>query len=143
MRLKVLSYNIRNALMQEELPQHKWLTRRQALVDLIGKFDPDILALQEDSEDQRRFLEAALARSHRIFCDPAFYDADVAYNALFVRDGIEVCENGSFWISHDETGAKTLEGSICQRHATWIRVRVRGSGILIANVHLDHSASSA
>jgi endonuclease/exonuclease/phosphatase family metal-dependent hydrolase len=141
--LKVLSYNIRNALMPETQARHEWSSRRQALAELIGKFDPDILALQEDSEEQRRFLETALAGSHRIFCDPDFYDADSAYNALFVRDGIEVRESGSFWISPDEGSVERLEGSICRRHATWLRARVREQDILIANVHLDHAAEPA
>jgi len=143
MRLKILSCNIRNALMREKQAKHEWYSRRQVLADLIRKFDPDILALQEDSEEQRRFLEAAFARSHRIFCDPAFYNADVAYNALLVRNGIEVGESGSFWIAPDERGVEKLEGSICQRHATWIRARARKQHILIANVHLDHATEPA
>jgi endonuclease/exonuclease/phosphatase family metal-dependent hydrolase len=129
--------------MPETQAKHEWRSRRQALAELIGKFDPDILALQEDSEEQRRFLEVAFARSHRVFCDPAFYDADAAHNALFVRDGIEVRESGSFWIAPDESGVEKLAGSICQRHATWIRARVREQDVLIANVHLDHATEPA
>lgn len=138
--MKLLSCNIRNALMREADERNAWACRREAMVALIKKADPDILALQEDSEEQRRYLEEPLAPTHGIYCDPDFYEADHSYNAIFVRKSIEVLDSGAFWISEEGREPSKLASSICFRHATYVRIRSSGKKFTIVNVHLDHAA---
>ena len=80
-----LSYNLRNAGIREEAVSSTWGYRRDAVVDLITKENPDVLALQEDSSEQLDYVRNALKESHSVYLDPAFYEADRSYNAILVR----------------------------------------------------------
>ena len=71
-----------------------WGYRRDAIVDLITKEDPDVLALQEDSSEQLDYVRNALKESHSVYLDPAFYEAD----KLLQRD----------------SGPKDIEGRRCR-----------------------------
>ncbi len=140
--MKLLSYNLRNALIREERRTdvwNNWRHRRDAVLDLIRSSDPDVLALQEDTNEQLHFILDGLQGSHRAWFDPAFYEADIANNAILVRSTIEVSGSGAFWISGDGTTASKPEGSICMRHATYVRLNVGGDALLTVNVHLDHT----
>lgn len=120
--MKFLSYNLRNALIQEERKTdvwNNWRHRREAVLDLIRNSDPDVLALQEDTHEQLNYILDGLQGSHRAWFDPAFYDVDTANNAILVRSTIEVAGSGAFWISGDGKTASKPEGSICMRHATY------------------------
>jgi len=73
--MRFLSYNLRNAGIRKEAVWNNWSQRRDAVVDLITKEDPDVLALQEDSSKQLEYIRGALKESHGVYLDPAFYDA--------------------------------------------------------------------
>ena len=137
-----LSYNIRNALFNEENYSdvwNNWRFRREAVINLIRKANPDILALQEDSDIQQRYIAHNLRESHRLYCNRAFYEADNAHNSIFIRKTIKVIDRGAFWISHNGKDKAKVEGSICFRHATYAHIEVSSTSLLVVNVHLDHS----
>ena len=85
------------------------------MLDLIRKADPDVLALQEDTNEQVNYIRDGLQGSHRAFYDPAFYEADNANNAVLVRNTIEVAGSGAFWISSD--GKTRIEARRLDLHA--------------------------
>ncbi len=140
--MKFLSYNLRNGLIREEKRTdafNNWPFRRGAAIDLIRKADADILALQEDSDEQMNDIRDALKDSHTAYFDDAFYEADCAYNAIMVRNTLSVGEHGAFWIFGDGKGKAKVEGSICFRHATYVWIQFGQIKILVVNVHLDHT----
>src|SRR5262249_10356884 len=119
--MRLLSYNLRNAGIREEAISNGWDYRREAVVDLIKKEDPDVLSLQEDSNEQLEYIRDALNGSHRVCLDPAFYEADRAYNAILVRNTFKVTGTGAFWICGNGQTQSKIDGSICFRHATFVR----------------------
>jgi endonuclease/exonuclease/phosphatase family metal-dependent hydrolase len=140
--MTVLSYNVRNAKFPEENYSdvlNNWRFRREAVVDLIRKADPDILALQEDSDRQQRYIQHRLRETHRLYCNRDFYEADNAHNGIFVRKTVRVIDSGAFWISRNGKDKAKVEGSICFRHATYLHIEVLDAPVLVVNVHLDHS----
>lgn len=141
--MRLLSYNLRNAGIREEAVSNSWGCRRDAVVDLITKENPDVLALQEDSSEQLDYLRNALKESHSVCLDPAFYEADKAYNAILVRKTLEVAGAGAFWICGNGQTQSKIDGSICFRHATFIRLQKAHVSLLVVNVHLDHSEDAA
>ncbi len=144
--MKFLSYNLRNAGIREEENTdiwNNWRFRRHAVIDLIRKANPDVLALQEDSEEQLQAIRHGLKESHAVFCDPAFYEADNAYDAILVRNTLKVSGSGSFWICGDGKKQSKIGGSICIRHATYVRLHLSDASLLVANVHLDHTDDPA
>lgn len=140
--MRFLSYNLRNAGIREE--QHTsvldgWSHRRDAVLDLITKEDPDVLALQEDSREQLEYIRDAFKKSHNVFLDPAFYDADNAFHAILVRNTLAVADSGAFWISPNERVRSKIDGSIRFRHATYVRLQRTDPPLRVVNVHLDHT----
>jgi endonuclease/exonuclease/phosphatase family metal-dependent hydrolase len=143
-RMKFLSYNLRNGRIREEENTdiwNNWRYRREAALALIKQADPDVLALQEDSEEQLANLKEALKETHSAHCDPSFYDADKSYDAIFVRNTLAVADSGAFWIAGDGKRQAKIDGSICYRHATY--VRLADADLLVVNVHLDHNDDRA
>jgi endonuclease/exonuclease/phosphatase family metal-dependent hydrolase len=140
--MRFLSYNLRNAGIREAestMALHGWNYRRDAVLDLIAKEDPDVLALQEDNREQLEYIRDAFKDSHRPFFDPALYEADRAYNAIFVRSGLKVAASRAFWISPTQGQQSKIDGSVCFRHATCIRLQQTDPALLVFNVHLDHT----
>lgn len=144
--MKFLTYNLRNGSIREERNTdtwNNWRFRKEAVLDLIRKSNPDVLALQEDTNEQVSHIRDGLQASHRAFYDPAFYDADKANDAIFVRNSIEVSGSGAFWISSDGKTALKPAGSICMRHATYARLQLTSGELLAVNAHLDHTGDRA
>lgn len=138
--MRLLTYNLRNGRFREERHTDaldNWRHRRAAALALIEAADPDILALQEDCDEQLADIRAALGRTHAVYCDAAFYEADTSYNAIVVRRPLRIAESGAFWIAGDGTAQAKLDGSICHRHATY--VRLASMPLVVVNVHLDHT----
>jgi endonuclease/exonuclease/phosphatase family metal-dependent hydrolase len=141
--MRFLSYNLRNACIREEAVSSNWGYRRDAVVDLITKEKPDVLALQEDSSEQLDYVRNALRESHSVCIDPAFYEADKAYNAILVRKTLKVAGAGAFWICGNGQTQLKIDGSICFRHATFVRLQATHASLLVVNVHLDHTENAA
>jgi endonuclease/exonuclease/phosphatase family metal-dependent hydrolase len=81
--------------------------------------------------------------SYRACHVPAFYDADSAHDAILVRNGIDVAGAGAFWISSDGKTAAKPEGSLCMRHASYVRLQLASGPLLAVNAHLDHTDDPA
>ena len=144
--MRFLTYNLRNAGIPEEKHSeiwNGWRFRRDAVVDLINEADPDVLALQEDSDEQLKYIGDALKHSHIAYCDPAFYEADTAYDAVLVRKTIKVCGSGAFWIADDGKRQSKIDGSICFRHASYVWLELSEAPLLVVNAHLDHADDPA
>jgi endonuclease/exonuclease/phosphatase family metal-dependent hydrolase len=141
--MRLLSYNLRNAGIREKAVSSGWGYRRDAVVNLITKENPDVLALQEDSEEQLDYICSALNASHSVVLDRTFYEADNAYNAILIRNTLKVADSGAFWIGGNGRTQSKIDGSICFRHATFARVQKARTSLLIVNVHLDHTGDAA
>jgi endonuclease/exonuclease/phosphatase family metal-dependent hydrolase len=141
--MRFLSYNLRNAGIREDAASNGWRHRRDAVVDLITKENPDVLALQEDSRDQLDYIRNALDGSHNACLDPAFYEADHAYNAILARKTFKLAGAGAFWICGNGQTQSKIDGSICFRHATFVRLQKAHGSLLVVNVHLDHTEDAA
>src|SRR5580765_7651334 len=133
--MRLLSYNLRNACIREEAVSSDWGYRRDAVVDLITKENPDVLALQEDSSEQLDDVRNALKESHSAYLDPVFYEADRSYNAILVRSTLKVVRAGAFWICGNGQTQSKIDGSICFRHATFVRLQKAHASLLVVNVH--------
>jgi endonuclease/exonuclease/phosphatase family metal-dependent hydrolase len=144
--MKFLTYNLRNARFREEQNTdvlNNWRFRRKAVLEVIRRADPDVLALQEDNEEQLKAAGDALEKTHAVYCDRAFYDADISFNAVFMRKTIPIIASGAFWIAADGRTQGKIEGSLCTRHATYVRLKVADAPLLVVNVHLDHATDPA
>ncbi|MCC5824129.1 MAG: endonuclease/exonuclease/phosphatase family protein [Phycisphaerales bacterium] len=140
MHLKLMSYNIRFGTANDG-PNH-WDLRRDIALDVIERWDSDIIGLQEPlrfqlDEIRERFPhygEIGVARDDgRITGE---------YSSILYRlDRFAVAEAGTFWLSHtpDKVASITWGNSIT-RICTWARLveHETGRGVYVYNTHFDH-----
>jgi endonuclease/exonuclease/phosphatase family metal-dependent hydrolase len=138
--MRVMTYNIRNSGANDG--PNRWELRRDLWVNIVRKFDPDLLGVQEVLADQYDHLKEQF---------PDYTPAGVAREdggrsgewalILYRRDRFDPIENGDFWLSQSPTvaGSRSWDAACC-RLCTWVKLRDKQTGrdLIHANVHLDH-----
>jgi len=137
-----VSYNIRHATLDEGTDA--WPRRREAVFDLVGELDPDVLGLQESTGDQQTEVQRRL---------PGYEWAGVAddpgsgeHNPVGVRARFTLREAETVWLSETPAvpGSVGWDASFA-RVVTQARLRdtVTGRDIAVLNTHFDHEGPTA
>lgn len=118
LRISIVTYNI-------WLTQ-RWDVRAPALRGFLGRFDPDILCLQELQQTSRDFIDATLTAHRRV---------DDTYRGWTTESNIYWREALFARVEHGSEDAGIPDGD---RRLFWVRLSVRelGRTILIATAHL-------
>jgi endonuclease/exonuclease/phosphatase family metal-dependent hydrolase len=142
--LKVMTYNIRFATAQDGI--NSWPHRRDRLMALIQKHDPDVLGVQEALASQIEELKVCLPGHDALGVgrDDGLQKGE--YSALFTRRSrLGLREGGTRWISPTPLVPGSLGGTArLPRVFSWGEFFVEGGGrILLMNAHLDHESEPA
>lgn len=143
--LRVMTFNIRYGTADDG--DNSWPARREAVVETITRFGPDVLGVQEALDFQLDYLKREL---------PGYLAVGVGRNdgkragehaALLLRESrFELEDSGTVWLSDtpDKPGSIGWGASI-PRVYTWARVRYRESGrpIHLVGMHWDHQSQQA
>ncbi|MBN2152041.1 MAG: endonuclease/exonuclease/phosphatase family protein [Candidatus Lokiarchaeota archaeon] len=145
--MKVMSFNARTSSIPDK--KHDWPKRRQLVIDIVKKYQPDVVGFQEVQRDQLADLLAGLPgyRCHH----QGWQDVDVKQEllpAFYSEERVTVRESGAFWLN-ETPGVPRIGASGGQvlRACTWIRASCpsdAGSGAAaertyaIFNTHFDH-----
>jgi endonuclease/exonuclease/phosphatase family metal-dependent hydrolase len=139
--ISVMTFNIRYATDRDA--ENRWTARRQMLIDLLRKQNPDLIGVQEALDQQLSDIVRAL---------PGYTVAGVGrddgraageYSAiLFKSSRFRVAQSGTFWLSETpEAVASRTWGNRIPRICSWARLIDRGGQALwMYNVHLDHES---
>ncbi|KAL0491504.1 RNA exonuclease [Acrasis kona] len=151
--LKIMTYNIRNSGMKEKKKEYEWGYRREGLIEVIKKHNPDILGMQEVLDDQMKFLIQRLGADYTPVGVPREYDPRTKkysseYSCIFFNNKrFEMLNNGTFWLSDtpDTPSNVPAWGAACVRICTWVLMKERTSGKIVAhfNTHWDHVSAQA
>ncbi|WP_179204365.1 endonuclease/exonuclease/phosphatase family protein [Sphingobacterium sp. JB170] len=121
-----------------------WSERREDVVKLLQKHQPDILCAQEDLVQQGDYMTQAMGwtRTGMAFNPPS----KGAFNGVyFNEDRFSKIQSGMFWLS--ETPEKYSKGWDAQavRTCNWVIMKDKHSReeIVIFNTHLDHLGNNA
>ena len=142
--LKVMTYNIRYATAPDG--PNAWPNRRQALLDLIKKHDPDVLGVQEALASQLEEIQATLP-NHLVLGvgrDDGLRKGEFSA-ILYRKSRLGLREGGTRWISPDplRPGSLAFDARVT-RVFTWGEFFTSsGQRVLIINTHLDHEAKRA
>lgn len=145
--VRVMSFNIRYGTANDGI--NHWTKRREALIQTIDAFKPDLLGTQETLAEQKNFIEEKLPRfaSFGVGRDDGSNRGEMA--ALFYRrDRFEKLDGGHFWLSEkpDSIGSKGWDAAL-PRIATWVKLqdghRPQSLPILFLNTHFDHQGVQA
>ncbi|MFO0946214.1 MAG: endonuclease/exonuclease/phosphatase family protein [Planctomycetota bacterium] len=153
--LKVMSFNVFGGSgLSAVLGEGSWYNaydpdnaRRLMVADVISRFNPDILGLQETSADQTQELEDFLGVYdwYGIGRDDGLQAGE--YAAIFFRaDRFDLLDQGTFWLSTTpDVPGTVFSGAGSIRAATWIKLFDKQSyqSYFVLNTHLDNVSSSA
>ncbi len=138
--LLVMSFNIRYGTANDG--ENSWPNRRGMVCDVLRRYEPDVVGLQEALRFQIDGIRAALPRYAEIGVGRDDGATEGEYSAILYRkDRLEVTESGTFWLSDTpEVCGSITWGNACTRVCTWGRFVPRdgGQAFYLFNTHLDH-----
>jgi endonuclease/exonuclease/phosphatase family metal-dependent hydrolase len=140
-----MTYNIRLDTPVDSINQ--WPKRTQKVVDLIRKYDPDILGVQEAIHHQLMDLVKNFPQYDYIGVGRDDGKTKGEYSAiLFKKEKFSVQQQGTFWLSEtpDVPGSKSWDAAIT-RVASWAKLRDKKTrkDFLSINTHFDHIGKEA
>lgn len=138
--VKVMTYNIRYNTPSDSVNQ--WSNRASKVYELIKKYDPDIIGVQEALHNQMLDLSKNLTEYDYIGVGREDGKTKGEFSAIFYKKKkFKVIDQNTFWLSEtpDIAGSKNWDAALT-RVATWARFRELKSGkrIFVLNTHFDH-----
>jgi endonuclease/exonuclease/phosphatase family metal-dependent hydrolase len=138
--LLVMTFNIRYGTADDK--ENSWANRKDLVVDVLRKHDPDVVGLQEALRSQLDDIRAALPQYGEIGVGRDDGQTKGEYSAiLYKEDRFTVAESGTFWLSDTpEVCGSITWGNNCTRVCTWGRFvpKETGKAFYLFNTHLDH-----
>jgi endonuclease/exonuclease/phosphatase family metal-dependent hydrolase len=143
--LKVMTYNIRLDTEQDGI--NAWPKRKHKVFELIKKYDPDIVGVQEALHHQLQDLVTNLHDYAYVGVGRDDGKEKGEYSAIFYkREKLDVRESSTFWLSEtpEVPGSKSWDAAIT-RVASWAKVveKKSKSDFMIVNTHFDHIGKEA
>lgn len=144
-RINVMTYNLRFDNPKDGINQ--WKNRKQKVFDLIRKYNPDVLGVQEALRHQLTDIVTALPEYTFIGVGRDDGKEKGEYSAiLYKKDKIQIETQNTFWLSEtpDVPGSKSWDAAIT-RVATWARMKdvKTQREFLMINTHFDHIGKEA
>jgi endonuclease/exonuclease/phosphatase family metal-dependent hydrolase len=142
---RVMTYNIRYDNPGDGVNQ--WKDRKQKVFDLIRKYDPDILGVQEALAHQLTDITANAGPYSFVGVGRTDGKKDGEFSAIIYKtDRFDVVDQNTFWLSEqpEVPGSKSWDAAIT-RIATWAILNEKASGrkFLVINTHFDHIGKEA
>jgi endonuclease/exonuclease/phosphatase family metal-dependent hydrolase len=140
--IRVMTFNIRYG--QGDTGRHRWPRRRALVIARIRAFDPDLLGLQECSDDsQARYVRRLLNEWRFEGVRSADPDCPIEMApALYKRSAFERLDAGHFWLSETPAvpGSRSWDSAFA-RVATWVKLLHRETGrpLVFLNTHVDYA----
>lgn len=142
---RVMTYNIRFDNPADGV--NRWSARKQKVFDLIKKYDPDILGVQEALVHQITDITSATADYDYVGVGRDDGKQGGEFSAIIYRKSrFRVIESNTFWLSEtpEVPGSKSWDAAIT-RVATWAIFEDISAGrrFLVINTHFDHIGKEA
>ncbi len=146
-RLKVMTYNVRNSHNDRKSPVNNWKARRVDLANLVERENPDVAGFQEVLPDQRKWLEKRFP-GYAFTGDGRNADRVKGESSpvMYRKSRFEAVKTGTFWLSEtpDKPGSKGWDAAM-PRICTYAILKDKSTGrtFAFANTHTDHRGWAA
>ena len=145
--IRVMTYNIRYSEGDRESPKNNWNVRKDDLVDLIVRENPDVVGFQEVLPEQMEFLKSRLS-SYTFVGE--YRNADrksgEASPIAFKSNRFNAVKCGTFWLSETPDAAGSISwGAKYPRVCSYAVLddAPNGRRFAFANTHTDHRSEAA
>jgi endonuclease/exonuclease/phosphatase family metal-dependent hydrolase len=137
--LNIMSFNIRRGTAKDG--RNHWIFRRNLVHEILSRYHPDVLGLQEAMDFQINALHRMLS-GYEMVGSGNLGGSKGMHTAIFFNAArFSISEGGTFWLSDtpDIPGSKGW-GNIMPRTCTWVRLVEKESrqGFYFYNTHLNH-----
>ncbi|HEX9656892.1 MAG TPA: endonuclease/exonuclease/phosphatase family protein [Bacteroidota bacterium] len=145
LHLKVMTFNIRYGTASDG--EDQWEKRKEMLFELLMRYSPDIIGVQEALRFQLDEIRHALPEYAEVGRGRDDGKTGGEYSAILFRvDRFTSLEEETFWFSDTPTvpGSVTW-GNSFPRICTWTRIaeKMSGRSFYVYNVHLDHVSQAS
>ena len=142
--LNVMTFNIRHGRALDG--KYRWSRRRELVFDVIRRYEPHLLGLQEVDPFQLDELTETFP-TYGVIAHRRYGGIVGAYApVLFDTARLETEESGDFWLSPEPDGERVRAwDAAVVRICTWaiMRDRISGSSFAIFNSHFDQRGVEA
>ncbi len=141
----VMTYNIRNSRASDGV--NSWENRKERLVQLVKKVNPDVLGTQEVLIRQLKYLNKSLNNYNSFGAGRNNGRHAGEHSAIFYRkDNYRFIAGGNFWLSETPQvpGSKSWDAAIT-RICSWVMLidKRTGKELFVFNTHFDHKGKEA
>ncbi len=140
----VMSFNVRYANTTDG--DNIWENRKEAAVRMISELKPDIIGLQEALVRQNAYLAEQLPQYSQVGVgrDDGAQGGEIM-TILYSNERYDLLDAGTFWLSETPDAVSRGWDAACNRTATWVELREKGSerSFWFFNTHLDHMGATA
>ena len=144
--VRVMTYNIRCEGGDRNSPDNNWGARRDDLVDLVRRENPDVAGYQEVEPGQLKWLAGRFADYTFVGVGRNADGQGEASPVAFRTSRFEAVTNGTFWLSEkpDVPGSRGWDAAL-PRVCTYAVLKDRKTGrtFAFANTHTDHKGAAA
>jgi len=143
-QFRVMTYNIRYDNPGDGVNQ--WKQRKQKVFDLLKKYDPDVLGVQEALEHQLTEIVNTGGYSYTgVGRDDGKTQGEFSA-IIYKKEKFDLIDGNTFWLSETPQvpGSKSWDAAIT-RIGSWaiFRDKVSGRKFLVLNTHFDHIGKEA
>ena len=143
--VNVMTYNLRYATENDGV--NAWSKRKDKVFELIKKYDPDVIGVQEALISQITDILEAVPAYDYIGVGRDDGKEGGEYSAiLYKKDRFTINESNTFWLSKtpETPGSKDWDAAIT-RVATWAKMTDKNSSgqFFMLNTHFDHIGKTA
>jgi endonuclease/exonuclease/phosphatase family metal-dependent hydrolase len=120
--IQVMTFNIRNGLMDND--ENRWENRFPIIVDILNKYEPEIVGWQEMLDFQRGEILDEIPEYESYGRGRVRADVGEGCFIFYRPTRLEFQEGGTFWLSEtpDERGSIGWDATV-SRICTWVRFR--------------------
>jgi endonuclease/exonuclease/phosphatase family metal-dependent hydrolase len=142
--MKIMTFNIRYGSAKDGT--NCWDYRKDNLLDIIEKYSPDILGLQEVEYFQLKVIQDKFPFYRTVGTSR---NGDLNYgeiNPILFKETFYSTQSGTFWLSDTpDTPSSSSYGNRLPRICTWSEFNLNdfGEKFYVLNTHLDHESPNA
>ncbi|MFK7903907.1 MAG: endonuclease/exonuclease/phosphatase family protein, partial [Chitinophagales bacterium] len=137
--LKTMTFNIRYDNTMDTL--NPWTVRKQWVVQLLKKYDTDIVGLQEALHHQMEYIEGKLPQYDWVGVGRDDGKMVGEYvSILYKKEKFELLDHNHFWLSKTPEQAGSKSWRALPRMVTWAKLKDKKNGevFFVFNTHFDH-----
>jgi len=145
-QLSIWSFNLRSDFNAEKDGEDRWDARKDGVVEMLSRYNPDIIASQELIAQQVTYLGDHLSGYEFEGCCRLGSDADEYCAIFYKKDKFDVVDGDTVWLSETpEEPASIGWDAMYPRIATWSVFKFKSTGALVTviSTHFDHQGIEA